>query len=320
MLTMDQIHHIRDLYYNQGLTLEEVAAKVGCNWKTVRKYVDQEDFSQPKPQPDKEQMHESKLDEYKPLIDKWLAEDKKAPRKQRHTAKRIHKRLQKEAPGYNCSYRLEAAYVAAKKKELRLKRGENYIPLRHQPGEAQADFGYTAFYENDHYYEEGKHLVLSFPYSNGGYISFISWSVLEPQGLSLMMLPSRLLLVMLMVTHVSLITSRAIRLLLVPRRIKRLLIQRLSWQQLITRIWAKPVEAPTLCALSIWSIVQRWEATRVPFGICERQYFMSCFLYCLRGNQRDKTRGSGQNPDLYHSITTLAGTHRYSALRVTSSS
>ena len=170
MLTMDQIHHIRDLYYNQGLTMEEVADKVGCNWKTVRKYVDQEDFSQPKPKPEKEQMHESKLDEYKPIIDKWLAEDKKAPRKQRHTAKKIHKRLQKEVPGYNCSYRLTAAYVAEKKKELRLKRAENYIPLRHQPGEAQADFGYTAFYENDHYYEEGKHLVLSFPYSNGGYM------------------------------------------------------------------------------------------------------------------------------------------------------
>ncbi len=170
MLTMDQIHNIRDLYYNQGLTMKEVAVKVGCDWKTVRKYVDQEDFSPPKPQPEKEQMHESKLDEYKPLIDKWLAEDKKAPRKQRHTAKRIHKRLQKEASGYNCSYRLTAAYVSAKKKELKLKKAENYIPLMHQPGEAQADFGHTAFYEKGHYYEEGKHLVLSFPYSNAGYM------------------------------------------------------------------------------------------------------------------------------------------------------
>ena len=29
-----------------------------------------------------------KLDAYKPLIDQWLLDDRKAPRKQRHTAKK----------------------------------------------------------------------------------------------------------------------------------------------------------------------------------------------------------------------------------------
>ena len=172
MYTMDQIHTIRDLYYNQGLNLTEVAKKMKCDWRTVRKYVDLEDFSPPKPVPESEVIHQSKLNEFKPLIDSWLIKDadKKTPRKQRHTARRIHNRLKEEAPGYDCSYRLTAEYVSEKKKVLRLKKQENYLPLIHRPGEAQVDFGYTAFYENGHYHEEGKHLVLSFPYSNGGYL------------------------------------------------------------------------------------------------------------------------------------------------------
>ena len=170
MFTMDQVHTIRDLYFNQGLNLAEIAEKVGCDWRTVRKYVDQEDFSPPVPV--SETVHESKLDPYKPLIDSWLIgdKDKKTPRKQRHTAWRVHDRLTKEVPGYNCSYRLTANYVSAKKKELNLKKSDNYIPLVHRPGEAQADFGFTAFYENGRFHENGKHLVLSFPYSNGGYL------------------------------------------------------------------------------------------------------------------------------------------------------
>lgn len=169
---MDQIHRVRELFYEQGKNLTEIAEIVGCDWRTVKKYVDQEDFSPPVPKTNTGESHASKLDPYKPLIDSWLLEDKKAPRKQRHTAKKVHKRLVEEAPGFNASYRLVAAYVADKKKELRLnaKGKEGFIPLIHRPGEAQADFGYADFYENGRLHEKGKYLVLSFPYSNGGYL------------------------------------------------------------------------------------------------------------------------------------------------------
>lgn len=169
---MDQIHRVRELFYEQGKNLTEIAEIIGCDWRTVKKYVDQEDFSLPVPKTNTGESHASKLDPYKPLIDSWLLEDKKAPRKQRHTAKKVHKRLVEEAPGFNASYRLVAAYVADKKKELRLnaKGKEGFIPLIHRPGEAQADFGYADFYENGRLHEKGKYLVLSFPYSNGGYL------------------------------------------------------------------------------------------------------------------------------------------------------
>lgn len=169
MKTMDQIHRIRELYYGQDKSLTDIAAIMGIDWRTVRKYVDKEDFSNPPPTSG-EDTHSSKLDPFKPLIDSWLEEDKKAPRKQRHTAKRIHQRLQKEADGYGCSYRLVADYVAERKKVLCLKKQEGYIPLEHHPGEAQADFGVADFYENGRLHHDAKYLVLSFPHSNGGYL------------------------------------------------------------------------------------------------------------------------------------------------------
>lgn len=169
MTTMDQIHRIRELYYAQGKNLTETADIMNCDWRTVRKYVDMEDFNSDPPLPE-EQSCTSKLDPFKPMIDSWLLADKKAPRKQRHTAKRVYHRLKNEANGFECSYRLVATYVSLKKKEFNLKKQEGYLPLIHFPGEAQADFGYADFYENGKLHHEAKYLVLSFPYSNGGYL------------------------------------------------------------------------------------------------------------------------------------------------------
>ena len=165
--TMDQIHRIREMYYQQDKNISEIASETGLNWKTVKKYVDMEDFNRSIPAATKTH-HESKLDLYKPMIDSWLEADKLAPRKQRHTAKRVYKRLA-EIEGFDCSYRLVAIYVSERKKEMHLKRKEGAIPLEHFPGEAQCDFGYADFYENGKLYHESKYLVLSFPYSNAGY-------------------------------------------------------------------------------------------------------------------------------------------------------
>ena len=51
MTTMDQIHRIRELFYEQGKNLNEIAIIMNCDWRTVRKYVDMEDFSNPPPAP-----------------------------------------------------------------------------------------------------------------------------------------------------------------------------------------------------------------------------------------------------------------------------
>ena len=168
MLAMDQIHRIRQLFYEQGHSISEIARMTGFNWKTVSKYVDKDNFNDPDPMPAQTRLC-PKLDPYKPVIDRWLEEDKNAPRKQRHTSRRVYKRLRKEVTGFDCSYRLVALYVAEKKKELKLVRKEGYIPLNHDPGESQADFGSADFVENSIRFS-GKYFVLDFPYSNCGYL------------------------------------------------------------------------------------------------------------------------------------------------------
>lgn len=167
MTTMDQIHHIRALYYEQGKYLSEIVDETNKSWRTVRKYVDMTDFNVPEPKSPGNKGC-SKLDPFKPVIDQWLEEDKKVPRKQRHSAKRIFHRLRKETEEFDASYRIVAEYVAAKKRELNLSRKEGFIPLEHHPGETQADFGSAEFFENGRKWS-GKYLVISFPHSNIGF-------------------------------------------------------------------------------------------------------------------------------------------------------
>ena len=112
MLTMDKVHFIRQLYYEQGKNIPTIIAETGYDRKTICKYIDMTDFNTPEPKVKDPENICPKLDSYKPLIDEWLAGDRKAPRKQRHTAKRVFHRLRREAEGFDCSYRLVAQYVA----------------------------------------------------------------------------------------------------------------------------------------------------------------------------------------------------------------
>ena len=169
MLTMDKIHDIRTRFFLKGENITQIAEELYLNWKTVQKYVDMTDFNEPAPQPASEQHFCPKLDPYKPTIDKWLEEDKQAPRKQRHTAKRVFNRLRKEISGFDCSYRTVASYYAVKHKEVFSGTKAGFLPLEHHPGEAQVDFGTADFYENGTRLT-GKYLEVSFPYSNKGYL------------------------------------------------------------------------------------------------------------------------------------------------------
>ena len=172
MIAMDKVHSIRQLFYEQGKSVSAIAAETGHDRKTISKYLDMTDFNTPEPKKEDPENMCPKLDAYKPLIDQWLLDDRKAPRKQRHTAKRVFKRLLAESEGFDCSYRLVAQYVAYRKSQMRLDSKKSYLPLIHYPGEAQADFGAAQFFENS-LSIEGKYLVLSFPFSNAGYLQLM---------------------------------------------------------------------------------------------------------------------------------------------------
>lgn len=164
---MTQIHDIRKLYFEEGKSIVQVARETGRDRKTVKLYLKKEDWNTNKAQAQKEPEF-PKLTPFKADIDEWLTEDKKAKRKQRHTAKRVYVRLiKKYEERFDCSYRSVAGYVAKKKKEI-FQNHPGYLPLEHIPGEAQGDFGDADFYENGQLYH-GKYLNLSFPYSNKGF-------------------------------------------------------------------------------------------------------------------------------------------------------
>lgn len=73
MLKMSQINYIRDLH-NCGYSAKEIQEKTNADPKTIRKYLNQDDFSL---KPPIKKFHPSILDEFKETIDSWLKEDKK---------------------------------------------------------------------------------------------------------------------------------------------------------------------------------------------------------------------------------------------------
>jgi transposase len=82
-----------------------------------------------------------KLGPFRALIDSWLEADREAPRKQRHTAKRIWRRLVDEH-GADVAEVTVRQYVRARKRELGWPVGEVFVPQVHAPGrEAEVDWG-----------------------------------------------------------------------------------------------------------------------------------------------------------------------------------
>jgi len=82
-----------------------------------------------------------KLGRYRALIDAWLVADREAPSKQRHTAKRIHRRLVDEH-GADVAEVTVRQYVRRRKRELGWPLGEVFVPQVHAPGrEAEVDWG-----------------------------------------------------------------------------------------------------------------------------------------------------------------------------------
>jgi transposase len=86
------------------------------------------------------------LDPWKPIIDAWLEADKDAPKKQRHTARRVYQRLIEEH-GADVGESTVRRYVGAKKRERGVPLPEVMVPQHHRlGGEAEVDFGRVHFY------------------------------------------------------------------------------------------------------------------------------------------------------------------------------
>ena len=121
--------------YERPLTLSQRAAikKYGMGWHTLKKilaHTEPPGYQQSKARPKR------KLEPFLPIIQQILEADRQAPKKQRHTAKRIFERLRGEH-GFQGGKTVVKDAVRAWRQSHR----EVFLPLSHPPGEAQVDFG-----------------------------------------------------------------------------------------------------------------------------------------------------------------------------------
>lgn len=163
MLEVTQIDYIKHLRENEGCSISEIAKRLEINWRTAKKYADGNIEIQNKP---KQQRKKPVMGPYLNLIEAWLEEDLRMPKKQRRTAKAIYKQLQKNTD-FNGSPRIVRLYVSEKRKELIDAHQEQFVKLTHKPAEAQVDFGeFKAINPETEAMVTYPYLVLSFPYSN----------------------------------------------------------------------------------------------------------------------------------------------------------
>ena len=134
MRTVDDFAKIRQAD-RDGFSSRQIAKQFGVGRDTIRKALQNAEpppytLEQPRPAP--------VFGPFRPFVDAILAEDENAPRKQRHTASQIHRRLIAEH-GYAGKYDQVRRYL----QQRRLSRRETFIPLEHRPGvRAEADFGH----------------------------------------------------------------------------------------------------------------------------------------------------------------------------------
>lgn len=140
---MELFEQIRREYEHGGGTIRGIAKKLGIHRRTVREAV----LSAVPPERKRPVRGRPKLERVRVFVDAILEADRKAPRKQRHTAHRIWCRIRWEMPEAVVSESTIRGYVRERKNEMGWTRRETFIPQSYSWGaEAQVDW-YEAYAE-----------------------------------------------------------------------------------------------------------------------------------------------------------------------------
>jgi len=137
MLTVDQYSYIRTAHRVYGKKIKQIARETGHSKNTIKKVLRGE-YSGYKPRI--EQPYPV-LGPYLTIIDRWLTDDKKQPKKQRHTAVRVFNRLRQEHD-FQGSETTVRRYVREAKLRLGVGAPQVFIPSDPEAGvEGEVDWG-----------------------------------------------------------------------------------------------------------------------------------------------------------------------------------
>ena len=134
---MELFERIRREYEHGVGTIRAVAKKLGVHRRMVRQALN----NAVPPERRSAERAEPRLGPVKEFIDGILESDQRAPRKQRHTARRIYIRIRRELPDAEVSESTIRRYVAQRKLEIGAARHEVFIAQSYAFGdEAQVDW------------------------------------------------------------------------------------------------------------------------------------------------------------------------------------
>jgi len=137
MSRVELFERIRREHRDEGVSIRALAERHRVHRRTVRQALD--NAVPPARKPPERQA--PALGAHEATIRGWLEADQAAPRKQRHTARRVWQRLRDER-GAEVAESTVRAFVAGVKAELAGRAGEVTIGQEHAPGEeAEVDFG-----------------------------------------------------------------------------------------------------------------------------------------------------------------------------------
>jgi transposase len=142
---VELFEQIRKTREREGLSVRALARRFNTHRRTVRLAL-----ASPVPPPRKPSPGRVApvLDPWKATIDGWLEADKKAPKKQRHTARRVWQRLVEEH-GADVGESTVRRYVGEARRREPMALREVMVPQHHPLGEeAEVDFGSISFYLN----------------------------------------------------------------------------------------------------------------------------------------------------------------------------
>jgi transposase len=132
---MELWSEIRRRVLTGELTKRSACREYDLHWETLEKilaHVEPPGYRRKAPR------RKSKLEPFLSIIHEILESDRKAPKKQRHTAQRIWERLRDEH-----QFTGKPTIVKDAVRAWREGHREVFLPLSHRPGEAQVDFGFA---------------------------------------------------------------------------------------------------------------------------------------------------------------------------------